>query len=155
MFLSLLAAAAYWFYQGKYELTSPVLGIDYVPRTATTQNQPHYPGVIGEISIQKHSTPSSYSAVRMPYGPNPTERYVETVDVVRTPTYGIAYQKNLSNVTVQTPHYFVDQTYNSPLNNFITTGNLPQVGMLQQISNWSRNRSNVSSQKILQTKSAR
>jgi len=113
-------------------------------------NENHVPGALENIqqNIRRGTNPDF--TLRLPFGPNPREYNVQTVDMIHDPTYQMAYKKMLHQVQVKTPNYYIDKQYNTPLNNVTGSNQMSRDDILGSISNFT-NKHNLRKPQIVKT----
>lgn len=85
----------------------------------------------------------SQTTVRMPFGPNPQQRYINDMSLLSSQAYQQDYQRNIGNVTVGTEDWRVDPLFNSNLNNYASF-HMPEANIGQIQKFWEKRNQELS-----------
>lgn len=117
------------------------------------QNEPQkLPGVLANEPEEKSFAGQIHTNIRLPFGGNPQQHTIGSVEVFAKKSYHDAYQKNIFNVQpTGTPDWRMDQDFLSEINNY-NEYMIPEPREVQHIKRFSQKYSSKSSSPLKRKK---
>lgn len=111
------------------------LGFKKSDKILFSQNKQQFDQTLLFTDLQEKSFSTQLqTTVRMPFGPNPQQRFINDMSLLKSPRYQESYQRNIWNNQIGTEDWRIDSKFNSSLNQYASM-HMPE-STPEQISNY-------------------